>query len=60
MVIPKLYTSKMFSRGFINPKTGYREDEHGEFETACKRAKTDLIGLLRRVKRTGIHFYLEY
>lgn len=23
-------------------------------------AKTDLIGLLRKVKRTGFHFYLEH
>lgn len=33
VVIAKLYTAKMFSRGFINPKTGYSEVEHGVFET---------------------------
>ena len=33
VVIAKLYTAKMCSRGFTNPKTGYSEDGHGEFET---------------------------
>lgn len=56
VVIAKLYTSKMFTRGLTDSKTGYSEDEHGEFETTGSRAKNELNGLLRRVKRTWIHF----
>lgn len=39
MVIAKLYTCKIFNRGRIDPKTGYSEDEHGEFETTGSKAK---------------------
>lgn len=39
MVIAKLYTSKMFNGELVTPKTGYSEDEHGEFKTTRSRAK---------------------
>lgn len=38
VVIAKLYT-KIFNRGHLDPKTGYSEDEHGEFETTGSKAK---------------------
>lgn len=39
VVIAKLYTSKMFNGELVTPKTGYSEDEHGEFKTTRSRAK---------------------
>lgn len=39
VVIAKLYASKIFNKGLTDPKTGYSEDEHGEFEITGSRAK---------------------
>ena len=49
----------MFNREVTDPDTGCSEDEHGEFETTCSRAENGFKWTLRRVKRTGIHFYIN-
>lgn len=58
-LIAKLHCSEMFNREVTDPDTGCSEDEHGEFETTCSRAENGFKWTLRRVKRTGIHFYIN-
>lgn len=60
VLIAKLNSFEIFNRRVIDPETGCSEDEHGEFETTCSRAENGFQWTLRRIKRTGVHFYIEY
>lgn len=56
MVIAKLHSSEMFSRGVTDLEIGYSEDKHGEFETTLAGPKFDLNGLREGLRELGFIF----